>query len=41
LRTRTTVLFLIASFFNSFMFMPAVFLLPQYFQGVRQTMNAR
>lgn len=34
LKVRTTVFFLIASFFNSFMFMPAVYLLPQFFQGV-------
>lgn len=34
LKLRTTVFFLIASFFNSFMFMPAVYLLPQFFQGV-------
>lgn len=34
LKVRTTVFFLIASFLNSFMFMPAVYLLPQFFQAV-------
>ncbi|KAK8858940.1 hypothetical protein IAR55_003171 [Kwoniella newhampshirensis] len=34
LKTRTTLFFMFGSFFQSLMFMPAQFLLPQFFQGV-------
>lgn len=33
-RSRTPLFFIIASFFNSLMFMPVNFLLPEFFQGV-------
>ncbi|KAK1925865.1 major facilitator superfamily domain-containing protein [Papiliotrema laurentii] len=35
LKNRTTLFFSLGSFMNSLIFMPVMFLLPQYFQGVR------
>nr|ODN99818.1 hypothetical protein L204_02258 [Cryptococcus depauperatus CBS 7855] len=41
LRTRTTLFFMIGSFFQSLIFMPSLFLLPQFFQGISGASSLR